>query len=76
LNLGGTDSGNSNTGDRGDERVSGRDMGRVSSTPHDPGGGTSEGTGEGEHLDTGVTSESRVGDDTVFDGVGSSGTDG
>ena len=50
-------------------------MGRVSSTPHDPSGSTSESTGEGEHLDTGVTSESRVGDDTVLDRIGSSGSD-
>lgn len=76
LDFGGTDGGNSDTGDGGNERVGGRDVGRVSSTPHDPGGSTSEGTGEGEHLDTGITSESRVGDNTVLDGVGSSGTDG
>jgi hypothetical protein len=76
LNLGGTDGSDSDTGDGGNERVGGRDVGRVSSTPHDPGGSTSEGTGESEHLDTGVTSESRVGNDTVLDGIGSSGTDG
>jgi len=76
LDLGGTDGGNSDTGHGGNKGVGGRDVGRVSSTPHDPGGSTSEGTGECEHLDTGITSESRVGNDTVLDGIGSSSTDG
>jgi hypothetical protein len=76
LNLGSSNGGNSDTGDGGNERVGGRDVGRVSSTPHDPGRGTGEGTSEGKHLDTGVTSESGVGNDTVLDSVGSSGSDG
>jgi len=76
LNLRGTDGSDSDTGNGGNERVGGRDVGRVSSTPHDPGGCTSEGTGESEHLDSGVTSESRVGDNTVLDGIGSSSSDG
>lgn len=50
-------------------------MSGVASTPHDPGGSGGESTGEGEHLDAGITSESRDGDDTVLDGIGSTGTD-
>ena len=76
LDLGGTDGGNSDTGNGGNERVGGRDVGRVSSTPHDPSGSSGESTGKGEHLYTGITSEGRVGDDTVLDGIGSSSTDG
>lgn len=57
---------NPDSRDGGNERVGGRDVGRVSSTPHDPGGSTGEGTSKGEHLHTGIVSESSDGDDSVF----------
>lgn len=69
----GSGSGNADTGHGRDERVGRRDVGRVSSTPHDPGGSTGERTGECEHLHTGVVSESAHGDDAVFDSRGGSG---
>ena len=50
-------------------------MGGVSCTPHDPGRGGGERTSEGEHLDTGIALEGAVGDDTVLDGISSTGTD-
>lgn len=69
LDVGSAGSGNTDTGDGRDEGVGGRDVGRVACAPHHPGGGTSEGASEGEHLDTGVVAEGAVGDDTVLDGV-------
>lgn len=41
---------------------------------HDPSRSTSKGTGESQHLDTGIALECGVGDDTVFDGVGGTST--
>lgn len=49
-------------------------MGRVPCAPHDPDGGTSQSAGESKHLNTGVTLESVVGDDSVLDGIGGTGT--
>jgi hypothetical protein len=42
---------------------------------HDPRGSTSKGTGESQHLDTSVTSECGIGNDTVLDGIGGTSTD-
>lgn len=75
LNVGGTRGSNTDTGDGRDERVGGRDMGRVSSTPHHPSRGTSKGTSKGEHLNTRITLEGGEGDDSVLDGVGGTRTD-
>lgn len=51
-------------------------MSRVTSAPHDPGRGASQSAGECQHLDSSVSSESCRRDDTVFDGVGRTSTDG
>jgi hypothetical protein len=75
LDLGGTSDGNTNTSDGGDERVGRGNVSRVLCAPHDPDGGTGERAGKGKHLDTGVALERVVGDDTVLDGVGCTGTD-
>lgn len=75
LDLGGTDSGNADASDGRDERVGGGDVSRVSSAPHDPGRGGSQGTCKGEHLNTGIALEGVVGDDAVLDGIGSTSTD-
>ena len=50
-------------------------MGRVARAPHDPERGTSESTGEGQHLYAGVVLEGRERDDLVLDRRGSSSTD-
>lgn len=75
LDLGGTDSRNTDTSDGGDQRVCGGDVSRVLCAPHDPRGGTSKSAGEGEHLDTGIVLESGVGNDTILDGLGGPSTD-
>lgn len=75
LDLAGTDGGDTDTGDGRDERVGGRDVGRVPGAPHDPGRGAGEGAGEGEHLHAGIAAEGVVGDDAVLDGFGSAGSD-
>lgn len=76
LDLVGTSGSNTHTSNGGNQRVSGGDVGGVSRAPHDPGRGSGEGAGEGEHLDTGIVVEGGVGDDAVLDGLGSTGTDG
>jgi hypothetical protein len=48
----------------------------VSCAPHDPGRGSCEGTGEGQHLDTSVSLECGVRNDAVLDRVCCSGSDG
>jgi len=48
---------------------------RMSCAPHDPDGGTSQSASEGKHLNTSIATESAVGNDTVLDGVGGTGTD-
>lgn len=75
LHLGRTDGCNTDTSNGGDEGVGGRDVGRVLGAPHNPGGSSREGTGESKHLNTGITAEGRVGDDTVLDGVSRASTD-
>jgi hypothetical protein len=47
----------------------------VLGAPHDPDRSTSESAGKGEHLNTGIVLEGTSGNDTVLDGVGSTGTD-
>jgi len=74
LNVLSTSNSDTNTSDRRDERVGGRNVSGVLGAPHDPDGGTSEGAGESKHLDAGVTLEGVGGDDSVLDGVGSTGT--
>jgi hypothetical protein len=71
-----TNSSNTNTSNRRDERVCGRDVSVVSCAPHDPDRSTSCGTSEGEKLYRSVTLESAERDDAVLDGRSSSGTDG
>lgn len=75
LNLGSASRCNSNTSNGRDERVGGRNVGRVTSAPHHPGGCSGKGTGEGKHLDTGIVAEGCVGDNAVFDGISGTGTD-
>lgn len=70
LDLFGSDGSDTDTGDGRDQRVSRGDVCRVSSTPHDPGGSSSESTSESQHLYAGVALESTGGDDTVLDGIG------
>ncbi len=76
LDLAGADGGDTHTGDGRDERVGGRDVGRVARAPHDPGSGTGRGAGEGEELDTGIVAEGVAGNDTVLDGRGRPGAHG
>ena len=52
LNLAGTSNSNTDTSDRRDERVGGRDVSGVPSAPHDPNGSTGQSAGEGKHLNT------------------------
>lgn len=75
LDLSSTDSSNTDTSNGGDETVGGRNVGAVTSAPHDPERSTGSGTGEGEKLDTGVALESLDGDDTALDGGGCTGSD-
>lgn len=75
LNTVGTDGSDTDTSDGGDQGVGGRDVGRVTSAPHDPRSSTGGGTGEGEQLDTGVVAEGSERNDTVLDGGGGTGTD-
>ena len=75
LNLASADSGHADTRHGRDERVGGRDVGRVTGTPHHPRSGTGKGTGKGQHLDSGVPAKGAVGDDAVFDGIGGTGPD-
>ena len=58
FNLVGTNSGNTDTSNRGNQRVCGGNVCRVDGTPHDPDGGTGRRTGESEKLDTSVVVES------------------
>ncbi|KAK6833440.1 hypothetical protein PG987_008134 [Apiospora arundinis] len=76
LDLGGTDSSNTNTGDSGDKGVGGRDVGRVTGAPHHPCGGGNQGDGEGHHLNSGVIPEGIRGNDAVLDRLGGSGAHG
>lgn len=76
LDLRGADGGDADAGDGRDERVGGRDVGRVPRAPHDPGRGGREGAGEGEHLHAGIVAKGSVGDDAVFDGLGGTRADG
>lgn len=75
LDLGGTHGRNTDTGNRRDQRVGRGNVGRVPCAPHDPGRGTGESAGEGQHLDAGITPEGVGRDNTVLDGFGGSGTD-
>ena len=50
-------------------------MSRVASAPHNPRGGGSESTGESQHLNAGVAFEGTIGNETVLDRVGSTGSD-
>jgi hypothetical protein len=72
-----TSTGNSDTdtSNRRDERVGGRNVSRVLGAPHDPDRGTSEGAGKGKHLNTGIVLEGSGGNDSVLDGFGSTSTD-
>jgi len=75
LDLSSSHSSNTDTSDGRDQRVSRRNVSGVLGAPHDPGGSTSERTSESKHLDTSVSLESRGGNDTVLDGLSSTGTD-
>ena len=75
LNTFDTNSGNTDTSNRGNERVGRRHMGIVSCAPHDPDRCTSSGTSEGEKLDRSVTLEGGEGNDSVLDGRSGSCTD-
>lgn len=75
MHLGRTDSRDPDTGDGRDQRVGRRDVSGVAGAPHHPNRGSSEGTGEGEHLYACITAEGRVGDDAVLDRVRSSRAD-
>lgn len=72
----GANSGDTDTGDGGHERVGGRNVGRVARAPHDPDGSTSSRTSEGQELNASVVLESVKRDDTTLDGGGGAGTDG
>ena len=76
LNFGGASDSNTDTSDRRDERVGRRDVSGVFCAPHDPGGGTGESAGEGQHLNTSVALEGVGGDNSILDGIGSTGTNG
>ena len=73
VDVGSTGRGDTDTGDRRDERVGRRDVGRVGRTPHHPDGSTGEGTSEGEHLHAGIVAERLEGDNFVLDRVGGTG---
>lgn len=75
LNLRSTNSRNTNTSNGRDERVGRGDVSRVLGAPHDPGGGGSQGNGEGHHLNRSIALESCAGNDTVLDRLGSTSTD-
>lgn len=75
LDVAGANSSDTDTGDGRNERVGGRDVGRVTSAPHNPDRGTGRSASEGEELDSSVVSKGRVGDDTVLDRGGGSGSD-
>ena len=75
LDLRSTCDSNTDTSNRGDEGVGRRDVGRVLGAPHDPERGTSEGAGECQHLDTSIALEGTGRNDTVLNGIGSTGTD-
>jgi hypothetical protein len=70
-----TSDGDTDTSNRGDERVGGRNVSRVPCAPHDPDGGTGQSTGKCEHLDTSIAAEGRVGDNAVLDGISGTSTD-
>lgn len=76
LDAAGADSSDTDTSKRRDERVGGRDVGRVASAPHHPDGGTGSGAGESKELHAGIVLEGSDGDDAVLDGAGAAGTDG
>jgi hypothetical protein len=76
LDLVSTSESDTDTSNSRDKRVSRRDVSRVASAPHNPGGGGSESTGESQHLDAGVAFEGTVWNDTVLDRVGGAGSDG
>jgi hypothetical protein len=75
LNTLDTNSGNTDTSNRGNERVGGRNVSIVSCAPHDPNGCTCCGTSEGKKLHRSVTLECSERDDAVLDGRCSSSTD-
>lgn len=75
LDLPSTNGGDTDTSDGRDEGVGGGDVSGVPGTPHDPGGSTSKSASEGKHLNTGITTESRVGDNSVLDSICGSSTD-
>ena len=76
LDTAGADRSDSNTGQGGYKRVSGRDVCGMFSTPHDPDRGTSGGTSKGQKLDRGVALEALVRDDAVLNGIGRPRSDG
>ncbi len=76
LDLGSTDSGDTDAGNSRDERVGRRDVGGVLGAPHDPRRRGSESAGESKHLDAGVVLEGRVGNNAVLDGIRGTGADG
>ena len=75
LDLRSTNSSNTDASDGRDKGVGGGDVGGVLCAPHDPGGGSGKGTGESEHLNTGVILEGAVGNDAVLDSIGGTSTD-
>lgn len=50
-------------------------MSGVPGAPHDPNGSTGQSAGEGEHLNTSVALEGITGNNTVLDGIRSTGSD-
>jgi hypothetical protein len=75
LNVLCTGDGDTDTSDRGNKRVGGRDVSRVPCAPHDPDGSTSQSAGECKHLDTSIATEGRVGNNAVLDGISGTSTD-
>jgi hypothetical protein len=74
LDLFRADSRNANACNSRNERVGGRDVSRVTCTPHDPGGCCRKSASECQHLDGSVIFERAVGNDTVLDGISGSGS--
>ena len=68
--------GDTDTSNSGDERVGGRDVGRVLSAPHDPGRGGCKSAGESQHLNADIAIEGVDGNDAVLDCVGGTSTNG
>ena len=76
LNIAGSNSCDTDTSDRGHERVGGRNVSRVSGTPHDPGRSTSGRTSKCKQLHSSVSLEGLDWNNTVLDRRSSPGTDG